>query len=269
MSSCLLKLSVFQGVGLSDSPALITGGTAKGSAKLHDKWSEFSVTATLAEEVTVELAEVLDKRRVDHCLLSMEGLAEGASGVRLGWGEVVPLWFLSEVRGTSGTRKRVVPYEVVVLCSPRPRACHSSDLPDLLDQCVSLGEEVGDVLEQWEQRVVVVVPGGLCSDHRGGEQAFMQWPPLTVVGRGGSSGGERGLAARRAQQLDDQIEHWVRNTLYTSGVWHSQWNQMTGQKWLRQTSHYVKQVFRFLRLTSCQMEPAPHLSIWSTDIPFS
>ena len=187
---------------------MITGGTAKGSAKFHDKWSEFCVTATLAEEVTVELAEVLDKRRVDHCLLSMEGLAEGASGVRLGWGEVVPLWFLSEARGTSGTRKRVVPHEVVILSSPRPRG-HSTDLPDLLDQCVSLGEEIGDILEQWEQRVIVVVPGDLCSDHRGGEQAFMHWPPLTAVGRGGSSGGERGLAARRAQQFDDQIEHWV------------------------------------------------------------
>ena len=160
-------------MGLSDSPALLTGSKATGTARFHDNWSDFSVTASLAEEVTVELADVLDKRRVDHCLLSMDGLAEGANKVRLGWGEVVPLWFLSETRGTSGTRKRVVPHEVVILCSPRPRG-HSSDLPDLLDQCVSLGEEVGDILEQWQQRVVVVVPGDLCSDHRAGEQAFMQ-----------------------------------------------------------------------------------------------
>ena len=158
---------------MSDSPALLTGSEATGTARFHDKWSDFSVTANLAEEVTVELADVLDKRRVDHCLLSMDGLSEGANKVRLGWGEVVPLWFLSETRGTSGTRKRVVPHEVVILCSPRPRG-HSSDLPDLLDQCVSLGEEVGDILEQWQQRVVVVVPGDLCSDHRAGEQAFMQ-----------------------------------------------------------------------------------------------
>lgn len=169
----LLLLVSHQGVGLSDIPALLTGSEATGTARFHDKWSDFSVTANLAEEVTVELADVLDKRRVDHCLLSMDGHAEGANKVRLGWGEVVPLWFLSETRGTSGTRKRVVPHEVVILCSPRPRG-HSSDLPDLLDQCVSLGEEVGDILEQWQQRVVVVVPGDLCSDHRAGEQAFMQ-----------------------------------------------------------------------------------------------
>ena len=28
---------------------------------------------------------------------------------RLGWGEVTPLWFLAEERGTSGTRRRVLP----------------------------------------------------------------------------------------------------------------------------------------------------------------
>ena len=41
----------------------------------------------------------------------------------------------------------------------------------------------------------------------------MQWPAVNMVGRGGSSGGERSLAGRRAQQLDDQIEHWVRVVL--------------------------------------------------------
>ena len=34
------------------------------------------------------LLEVLDKRRVDHCLISMEGLAEGKAGALLASGEV-------------------------------------------------------------------------------------------------------------------------------------------------------------------------------------
>ena len=32
--------------------------------------------------------EVLEKRRVDHCLVFMEGLAEGQAGARLACGEV-------------------------------------------------------------------------------------------------------------------------------------------------------------------------------------
>ena len=31
---------------------------------------------------------MLEKRRVDHCLVSMEGLAEGEAGARLACGEV-------------------------------------------------------------------------------------------------------------------------------------------------------------------------------------
>ena len=31
---------------------------------------------------------MLVKRRVEHCLVSMEGLGEGEAGVRLAWGEV-------------------------------------------------------------------------------------------------------------------------------------------------------------------------------------
>ena len=36
----------------------------------------------------VQTFEVLEKRRVDHCLVSMEGLAEGQAGARLACGEV-------------------------------------------------------------------------------------------------------------------------------------------------------------------------------------
>lgn len=84
-----------------------------------------------------------------------------------------------------------------------------ADLPDLLDQCVSLGEEVGDILEHWEQRVVVVTPGDLCLDHRAGDLPHLQAP----LSRSSDS---RALVwssttARRAAALEDHVEHWVRN----------------------------------------------------------
>ena len=94
----------------------------------------------------------------------MEGLAEGQAGARLACGEVfqrrntseflfpilfqgirsdfqvVPLWFLSEARGTTGSRRRVLPQDLTILSSPKPHL--GADLPDLLDHCVALGEEV-------------------------------------------------------------------------------------------------------------------------------
>ena len=45
--------------------------------------------------------------------------------------------------------------DLLVLTSPRPRG-PDTELADLLDHCVTVGEETGDILEQFEQRVVLV-----------------------------------------------------------------------------------------------------------------
>ena len=62
----------------------------------------------MADDVARDLVDVMEKRRIDTCLVDMSGLGETCSDGRLGWGEVTPLWFLAESRGTSGTRKRVL-----------------------------------------------------------------------------------------------------------------------------------------------------------------
>ena len=54
--------------------------------------------------------------------------------------QVVPLWFLSEARGTTGSRRRVLPQDLAILSSPKLH--QGADLPDFLDHCVALGEEV-------------------------------------------------------------------------------------------------------------------------------
>ena len=61
--------------------------------------------------------------------------------------QVVPLWFLSEARGTTGRRRRVLPQDLTLLSSPKPHL--GADLPDLLDHCVALGEEVIAHVDGW------------------------------------------------------------------------------------------------------------------------
>ena len=43
---------------------------------------------------------------------------------RLGWGEVTPLWFLAEERGTSGTRRRVLAQVTCHVMSSYVMSCH-------------------------------------------------------------------------------------------------------------------------------------------------
>ena len=82
---------------------------------------------------------------------------------------------------------------------------------------------MGDILDHWEQRVVAVVPGDLCHDHRGGAAPHLQVllaaaahlplahtgqaPPEEVGGRGMVWSSTTG---RRAQALEDLIDNWVR-----------------------------------------------------------
>ena len=81
----------------------------------------------------------------------------------------------------------------------------------------------------------------------------MQWPAVNMVGRGGSSGGERSLAGRRAQQLDDQIEHWVRVVLARVNlvlIPHCKFHCITNGRGLRDSSVYaVKFLFQVRNLS--------------------
>ena len=62
---------------------------------------------------------------------------------------LVPLFFLSEQRGTTGTRKRVCPYDVVVITTPMYEKKHwDGDLADLTGQCVKVGHELFELFER-------------------------------------------------------------------------------------------------------------------------
>ena len=91
---------------------------------------------------------LLQKRHI-NCNLT---LAFGERPAPLGWSEVVPLFFISEQRGTTGTRKRVCPYDVVILTSPIQEKKHwDGDLADLTSQCVKVGHELFELFDRQGQ----------------------------------------------------------------------------------------------------------------------
>ena len=98
-----------RGVCLSDTVGVVSGQTVSGTATFNNHWSQFQVSANMADDVAKDMVEVMEKRRIDTTLVTMDGLGETSADARLGWGEVTPLWFLSEARGTSGTRRRILP----------------------------------------------------------------------------------------------------------------------------------------------------------------
>ena len=58
----------------------------------------------------------------------------------MAWSEVVPLFFVSEQRGTTGTRRRICPYDIAIITTPMYEKKHwDGDLADLTGQCVKGG----------------------------------------------------------------------------------------------------------------------------------
>ena len=81
----------------------------------------------------------LQNKRINSSLIS----AFGHRAAPLAWSEVVPLFFLSEQRGTTGTRRRICPYDVVIVTTPMHEKKHwDGDLADLTGQCVKVGHEM-------------------------------------------------------------------------------------------------------------------------------
>ena len=117
--------------------------------------------------------------------------------------QVVPLFFLSEQRGTTGTRRRVCPYDVVLLTTPIQEKKHwDGDLADLTGQCVKVGHEMFDLFERTDYRVFFVASANLSPCHKTLEEnpLFLPEPGTTEV-----------PASRKALLFDETVEQWVRS----------------------------------------------------------
>ena len=50
-----------RGVGLSECVGVVSGGTASGSASFNGHWTDWRLSANLADDVARDLVEVMDK----------------------------------------------------------------------------------------------------------------------------------------------------------------------------------------------------------------
>jgi len=141
----IVVLATPHGLNLSDAIGIYANHVAAGDAEWNGHWKDFKVSANIHDDFALEIFNHLQKKRVNSNLT----LPFGERPAPLGWAEVVPLFFLSEQRGTTGTRKRVCPYDVVVLTTPIQEKKHwDGDLADLTGQCVKVGHELFDLFER-------------------------------------------------------------------------------------------------------------------------
>ncbi|XP_023342998.1 uncharacterized protein LOC111712576 [Eurytemora carolleeae] len=202
----LLVLISHRSPRIPDQIALHLGSTAVGSSCLHAHWQQFKVSGNIGIEETKELHEMLENKGKKVCLIE-----PGDCGTTLGWAETTSLWFLGETRGTSGTRSRTIHQDMLIISPPGPREAPNEETPDFLDYCVSIGEDIADILDDMTEKIVIIVPGDLSQEHlpHGDFPEFK--PPGNI--KHDISRVDKELRKpnfRKAEAFDDTIEHWVR-----------------------------------------------------------
>ncbi|XP_059093022.1 uncharacterized protein LOC131888237 [Tigriopus californicus] len=195
----IIVLATPHGLNLSDSIGIYANHIAAGTAEWNGHWGEYKVSVNIHDDFALEMFTHLQKKRVNSNLI----LPFGERPAPLGWSEVVPLFFISEQRGTTGTRKRVCPYDVVIMTSPIQEKKHwDGDLADLTGQCVKVGHELFELFERTDYRIFFLASANLSPCHKTLEEnpLFLPEPGAAEV-----------PVSRKALIFDETIEQWIRS----------------------------------------------------------
>nr|XP_040579530.1 uncharacterized protein LOC121128018 [Lepeophtheirus salmonis] len=195
----IIVLATPHGINLSDSIGIYASRIGTGSAEWNDHWKEFIVSVNFQDDFAFDIFNHLQKKRINSNLIKPFGDRPSP----LGWSEVVPLFFLSEQRGTTGTRKRICPYDVVIITSPIQEKKHwDGDLADLTTQCVKVGHELYDIFERTDYRVFFIASANLSPCHKTLEEnpIFLPEPGSAELPK-----------SRKAIIFDETIEQWIRS----------------------------------------------------------
>eukprot|EP00093_Oithona_nana_P010163 10163.XXX_246643_244434_1 [CDS] Oithona nana genome sequencing. len=195
----VIVLASPHGINLSETIGIYASRVATGSAEWNRTWSEYKVSANINDEFSIELYHHLQKKRINSALIA----PFSHRAAPLAWSEVVPLFFLSEQRGTTGTRRRICPYDIVVITTPMYEKKHwDGDLADLTGQCVKVGHELFEFFERTEFRVFFLASANLSPCHKTLEENPIYLPEPGTLDLPSS---------RKALIFDETIEQWIRS----------------------------------------------------------
>lgn len=165
----VLLLSTPHGLAHSTDFGLYLNHNAEGSAGWFGQYEEYKVRVTLDCALTTDL-----HRRLQVPGLRVSGVTAFAPAVAapLGWGEVVPLWFLERALRESSAATRCSGSEpeqeqqlmprCVILSQPTRR---HEQVREMEQELRRLGQAISAFFQERSERVVVVISGDLAHTH--------------------------------------------------------------------------------------------------------
>jgi len=146
-----ILLSTPHGIANTYDFCFYLGDSAEGSAEWEDEYTEYKLKLKMNSQFTEEMINHLAVNNSVSGIMSFGG----ASPMQLRWGEVIPLWYLTD-------NNRKLP-SVTILSQPTRRYTEASQMATELRR---LGKNIYRYLEKIERRVVVIISGDLAHTHQ-------------------------------------------------------------------------------------------------------
>lgn len=140
----IIYLSTPHGVALERSFGFYKNSLASGSADWHGDYTKYSISLQLDLENTIKLIQKLQAE--NHDVQSITAHSE-SEPMYLRWGEVVPNWFLSDIKA-----------KYIIMCQPSRRLDHSQEMVVELQE---LGKGIASYLDSLKERVFVLISGDM------------------------------------------------------------------------------------------------------------
>lgn len=145
----IIFLSTPHGIALERSFGIYKNERASGSAEWKEDYKEYSVDLKIRLKTATKLLEYLQEKNND-----VQGITTYSESepIPLRWGEVVPTWFLRNVKS-----------DYIILTQPRRRLDKALDMIPELEK---LGEDIGTYFQGLPERVFILISADMAHTYQ-------------------------------------------------------------------------------------------------------
>ncbi len=168
----IIFLSTPHGIALERSFGIYKNERASGTAEWKDDYKEYTVSLKLRPKMATNLIEYLQEKNND-----VQGITtySASEPIPLRWGEVVPTWFLKNIKA-----------DYIILTQPSRRV---NQALDMIPELEKLGEDIGAYFQEVPEKVFILISADMAHTYQ--------------------KDGPYGIHPS-AQPFDDEVEKWAK-----------------------------------------------------------
>jgi aromatic ring-opening dioxygenase LigB subunit len=154
----VIVLTTPHGINLTKSFGVYLNSNAEGSAEWQGSWKDYTIKIKIEIDDSKELLKILEEKNIPS-----EGIISYADDepLPLRWGEVIPIWFISQPYNNYTMVAEVLP-KFIIISIPRKRLTNPESM---IDESLLLGREIHNYFSKSNKKVVTITSADLAHTH--------------------------------------------------------------------------------------------------------